>query len=205
MASTVLSRRRSSLTVWALSGMITVLALADAVIHFRLDYVLFHGKLWGSSHPGPPGAPSAAAGGPPGAPGAAPGGPSGAPRGAPSGPPPGGHTSNPVLRALDIAHITGLPLNELFVLNAIGYVVLAAVFWFVQLRLPRWHWLIDVALIGYTTASIIGWWDAGKPNPQNLGYLSKGLEAALILVLVVHIGFVLRRVGARRIVTIRAA
>jgi len=109
-----------------------------------------------------------------------------------------------LLRLFDVSHITGLPLNELFLLNAIGYLVLIVVFWLVHLRLPRWRWLVDVALILYTAASIIGWWDAGKPNPQNLGYLSKGVEVALIVALVANLalvrGIVLRRRSTRLLV-----
>lgn len=199
-------RRRSSLAYWILSGGITILALADAAIHVRLDYVLFNGRLWGSSRPGPrPGRLGGSPGRPPSVSGTAVGGPAGALRGAPSGPPPGGHASNPVLRALDIARISGLPLNELFLLNAIGYGVLLLVFWIVQLRFPRWRGLMDLVLIVYTAASIVGWWDAGKPNPQNLGYLSKGIEAALILALVLHSGIALRALSGRRSTRLQAA
>lgn len=80
---------------------ISVLALADGLLHFMLDFVMFNGNLWGSgSQAGPP-----------------PGPPPGAAAGA-GGPPPGGP---PGLQL-------PLPNNELFVLNAIGYIVLVLVF-----------------------------------------------------------------------------
>jgi hypothetical protein len=75
MTAATLRRRRASLTTWALSAIITALALADAAVHVRLDYVLFNGKLWGSSRPGPPR----------GVPGFPPGGPSGTPAGSSPG------------------------------------------------------------------------------------------------------------------------
>ena len=48
------------------------------------------------------------------------------------------------------------------------------------------RWLIDVALIIYTALSIGAWLQIGAPNPQGLGYISKALEVALIVALVVH-------------------
>jgi len=52
---------------------------------------------------------------------------------------------------------------------------------------------VDVALILYALVSIIGWIRIGGPNPQGLGYLSKGLEAALIVALVAHLASLSRR------------
>src|SRR5262249_27433596 len=89
---------------------ITVLALADALLHLMLDVVLFRGNFWGPLGP-PPGAP---AGGPP--PGA--------------GPPP-----------------LPLPLNQLFVLNFVGYLVLIVAFWLAPRWLGRWSWVVDLAFI----------------------------------------------------------
>jgi hypothetical protein len=154
----------------ALAWVISVLALVDGALHFALDYVLFHGNLFGALHFGPPPPPAgggAAAGPPP--------------------PPPGPPPSNPILQALDISRITGLQLNQLFVLNAIGYIVLVVAFWLAPRLLGRWSWLVDVVLIVYTIASIIGWLDVGGPNPHGLGYLSKALEILLILALLAHV------------------
>ena len=113
-------------------------------------------------------------GAPPGPP------PGGAPRG--SGPPPGGGPNLP------------LPLNELFLLNFIGYVVLVLVFWFA----PRWlggmRWLVNVVMIVYAAVVFVAWLTIGRPNPMGLGYLSKGIEIALIIALVAHIwGFLGQR------------
>lgn len=41
-------------------------------------------------------------------------------------------------------------------------------------------------MIVYTAASIFAWVEFGKPNPNGLGYTSKGIEIVLIVVLVVH-------------------
>jgi hypothetical protein len=178
------------LTRWILPLGITVLALADGVLHLTLDFVLFHGQLFGSgAGGGPPGgaaagratvagassasAPvasgTAAGAAPVGTSAAGPGG-AGAPPGPPSMPFP-------------------LPLNELFLLNFLGFVVLVLWFWFGPRRwawLARRRWLIDLVLLLYTAASVVGWFAVGRPNPMGLGYLSKALELALILALVVH-------------------
>lgn len=74
-----------------------------------------------------------------------------------------------------------LPLNQLFVLNFVGYIVLAAAFWVAPRSLGSRRWLVNVVLIVYTALSILGWMKIGMPNPQGLGYLSKGLEVALIV------------------------
>src|SRR5581483_5167975 len=113
--------------VWILGAIISLLALADGALHFALDYVMFHGRLWGSLHPSGP--PPGGAGGP-----AFPAGH--------AGPPPGPHFSLP------------LPNNELFVLNALGYVVLVIVFWLGDSLLGRWRWLIDALLAVYAAFSI---------------------------------------------------
>ncbi len=86
-----------------------------------------------------------------------------------------------------------LPLNELFLLNMIGYVVLVLLFWFGPRLLGRWRWLVDAALILYATAAAAAWLEIGKPNPMGLGYLSKGIESVLILALLAHLWIVLRR------------
>jgi len=164
-------RRRGAF--WVLPIIITLLALADGLLHLRLIYVLFRGRLWGTpSFGGPP-------------PGAPPGGgpPPGAPRGGPTDPIP----------------FVSLPLNELFLLNCIGFVVLVLVFWFVLRRFCRWVWVVDVVLIGFTALSIIGWIRIGKPNPMGYGHLSKEIEIALIVALLAHLWNLLarRRVGFR--------
>jgi len=145
-----------------LSGVISLLAIGDGVLHLMLDLILFHGSFWGSPSFG--GAPPA----PAGAPGAAP-----AP---PPGPPPGS-AAPPQLP---------LPLNELFLLNCIGFVVLVVAFWITRRWLTAWAWLVDLALIVMSAASIAGWFLFGEPNPQGLGYLSKIVEIVLIVLVVLH-------------------
>jgi hypothetical protein len=78
-----------------------------------------------------------------------------------------------------------LPLNRLFVLNFVGYVVLAAAFWYAPRFLGPRRWLVDVVLMVYSVLSVVGWFQVGMPNPRGLGYLSKALEAALIVALTV--------------------
>ena len=87
-------------------------------------------------------------------------------------------------------------LSVLFLLNAIGYVVLAAIFWFS----PRWlgerRWLADLVLIGYAVATFVAWLARGGPNPRGLGYPSKVIEVALVLALLAHLRALWRRDGA---------
>ena len=127
-----------------LAGLITLLALADGVLHFSLDYILFRGNVFGRLGP-PPGAP----------------------------PPPGGGGGPPPLP---------LPLNQLFALNLVGYVVLVLVLWFVAPRIGSWRWLVEVAFLVYVALVFAGWLRLGAPNPMGyLGYLSKFIELVLVL------------------------
>ena len=79
-----------------------------------------------------------------------------------------------------------LPINRLFALNFVGYLVLAVAFWYAPRFLGPRRWLVDVVLIVYAVLSIVGWVQTGMPNPQGLGYLAKALEVALIVALAVH-------------------
>ena len=85
-----------------------------------------------------------------------------------------------------------LPFNQLFVLNFVGYVVLAVAFWYAPRGLGRRRWLVDLVLLVYTGLSILGWLQIGRPNPQGLGFASKALEVALIVALAVHAWRVIR-------------
>jgi hypothetical protein len=73
--------------------------------------------------------------------------------------------------------------GTLFLLNAIGYAVLA-----VALVLPgpvaRIRWLVRPALIGFAAATIAVWLAIGARF--DLAYLSKGIEVALIGLLLVE-------------------
>jgi NADH dehydrogenase len=99
--------------------------------------------------------------------------------------------------ALDFALFQGQfflsSLSELFLLNFLGFVVLAAVF----LLSPRWLkarcWLVDVVLICYTAAAVLAWVQAGGPNDLGLGYASKAIEVALIVALLADVWILARR------------
>ncbi len=85
-----------------------------------------------------------------------------------------------------------LPLNELFLLNFIGAVILVLLFWFSRRLLGTRRWIIDLALIAYEAATFIGWWMFGRPNPMGLGYLSKGIEIVLVIALLVDLWSIFR-------------
>ena len=131
----------------------TLLALADGILHFSLDYILFRGNVFGRLGP-PPGAPPPGGGGPPPLP---------------------------------------LPLNQLFALNLVGYIVLIALRWFAAPRLGAWRWLIDVLFIIYIALAVAGWLRIGSPNPMGLGYLARAIEAVLVVVALVRLWTMLRR------------
>ena len=137
---------------------IALLALADGVLHLFLNLGLFRG--------GPP--PGASAGGfRGGVPGGVPGG---------GGPPPGAGRFPFIL-----------PLNQLFLLNFIGWVILVILFWFSPRLLGKRRWLMDVAMIVYAAVAFVAWLLFGAPNPMGLGYVSKGIEIALVIALSVDI------------------
>lgn len=156
-------------TLWLLSLGLTALLIVDGVLHLRLNYLLNNGTLWGPIKRGasPPGPP--------------PGAPNGAAR--PAFHPP----ANPF----------PLPLNEMFTLNFLAAIVLAAAFLLALRWLPRWAVPIDLAFIAFAAISIYGWWQVGKPNPQNLGHISKLLEVVMIALALVH-GALLLKLRVRR-------
>lgn len=149
---------------WVLPAAVTVLALADGIVHFALDFVLFRGNFFGGFPAG----------------GSRPG-----PRPGVTAPPPGG--GPPQLP---------LPLNEMFLLNFIGYVVLVLLFWLSPRWLAERRWLVNVLVIAYAMTTFVAWWMFGRPNPMGLGYISKGLEVVLIAALAAHIWVLLRGEGA---------
>lgn len=109
----------------------------------------------------------------------------------PSGPPPGTTVPRPAPRANPFI----LPLNELFLLNFVGAVILVVLFWFSRRRLGERRWLMDIVLIAYEAAAFFAWLIYGRPNPMGLGYLSKGIEIVLIVALAVDTWGILRRRG----------
>jgi heme A synthase len=146
------------LTLWRLPALISVLAIADGLLHLYLDAALFRGNFFGPLGP-PPGAPV---------------------------PPPGARPPGPPIPL-------PLPLNQMFVANLVGYVVLIALMWLAFRSLGRWRWWIDVPLVVYTAVVFLAWWQFGRPNPMGLGVLSKTIEVVLVLALLVHIWLLTRK------------
>jgi hypothetical protein len=79
--------------------------------------------------------------------------------------------------------------GTLFTLNAIGYFGLAAAYLIAatvsQPLVVRFNWLPRIALIGYAATSIVAWMVIG--GFYWLGYLTKGIELTLIILVVVDI------------------
>lgn len=77
----------------------------------------------------------------------------------------------------------------IFTLNALGYFALAMAFLVAATvsrpLVVRFSWLPRVALLGYAAASIAAWLVVG--GFYWLGYLTKGIEVALIVLLIVDI------------------
>ena len=102
----------------------------------------------------------------------------GPPPGAPPGGPPGGGPRPPELP---------LPLNELFVLNFVGYIALALLFWFAPRVFGARRWIADLLLGVYVAAVFAAWWSFGRPNPMGLGLVSKSIEVVLLALLLTDI------------------
>jgi hypothetical protein len=89
-----------------------------------------------------------------------------------------------VMLAIGTAYIHATLGGLLFTLNAIGYSVLA-----LAMVLPgafhRGRWLVRLALIGFTVATIVGWLAFGARF--TLAYLDKAVELGLVLALVVDL------------------
>ena len=73
----------------------------------------------------------------------------------------------------------------LFMMNAAGYATLAVAYLAPIALAERFRWLIRVALLGFTAATIVGWVLVGPRF--GLAYLTKGIELTLIVLLVVDI------------------
>ena len=79
--------------------------------------------------------------------------------------------------------------NELsisFLLNALGYVALIALFLLSGRLLGERRWLANLLMLLYALVSIGYWVVRGSPNPAGLGYPSKVLEALLAVAVLVH-------------------
>lgn len=96
--------------------------------------------------------------------------------------PPPGPRANPFI----------LPLNELFLLNLIGEIVLVILFWTSRRWLGERRWLVNVVMMLYAATTFGGWLMYGRPNPMGLGYFSKSIEIVLVIVLFVHTWGILR-------------
>jgi hypothetical protein len=77
----------------------------------------------------------------------------------------------------------------LFTLNAVGYFGLAAAYLIAAVvshpLVVRFSWLPRIALIGYAATSIVAWMVIG--GFYWLGYLTKGIELTLIVLVVVDL------------------
>jgi hypothetical protein len=99
------------------------------------------------------------------------------------------HPTTIVLRTLVVALTLGTAAIHaslgglMFMANAAGYAVLALAM-IVPGRAGRWRWLIRLTLIGFAAATIGGWVAFGARF--GLAYLDKGIEVALIGVLLIE-------------------
>lgn len=153
-----LSLRR---TIWHLGPLqiaIIVLALATALVHldrgFMMSMLSGAGHFAGAGHPPTGGHFSGAAGGHPGA-----GGPG-------------------------ILSFIPIPLNILFYLNFVGYVVLVIALYLPPLQ--NYQHLIRWALIVYTAITILAWFLIAHAQPNLLAYGDKVMEIALIILLLIE-------------------
>lgn len=88
-----------------------------------------------------------------------------------------------VLLTLATAGIHASLGGMMFMANAVGYSVLAVAM-IVPGPLARYRWLARLALIGFAAVTIAGWVAFGARF--DLAYLDKGIEVALIGVLLVE-------------------
>jgi hypothetical protein len=88
-----------------------------------------------------------------------------------------------VLLTLATAAIHASLGGMMFMANAVGYSVLALAM-VVPGPLARYRWLVRLALIGFAAVTIAGWLAFGARF--DLAYLDKGIEGALIGILLVE-------------------
>jgi hypothetical protein len=96
-----------------------------------------------------------------------------------------GLTAGCAVLTLATAYIHSTLGGLLFTLNALGYAALA-----VAIVVPigiahHFRWLIRLGLLGFTLATIGGWILFGAR--YDMAYLSKGIEAVLVVLLLVSI------------------
>jgi hypothetical protein len=103
----------------------------------------------------------------------------------PQGGPPPGAPRLPVWPGI-------LPLPQLFLANFIVYLVLAIAFLAATRARPAIRLAVDLLLLLTTVATLVGWNNIRRPNPRGLGTWAVAMEAALVVLLVVH-GLMIRR------------
>jgi hypothetical protein len=89
-----------------------------------------------------------------------------------------------VLLTLATAYIHTTLGSMMFMANAAGYAVLAVAMIAPFPIAARYRWLIRAALVGFTVFTILGWVMFGARFW--LGYLDKGLEVGLIVLLAIE-------------------
>ena len=89
-----------------------------------------------------------------------------------------------VVLTLATAYIHTTLGSLMFLANAAGYLVLAVAMVAPFAILERNRWLIRAALLAFTVATIFGWIMFGAR--YWLGYLDKGIEIALIVLLLIE-------------------
>jgi hypothetical protein len=75
--------------------------------------------------------------------------------------------------------------GPMFTLNAVGYLTLSAALVVPLALARRVRWLTRLALLGFTTATIVGWLFMGARF--ELAYIDKGIEVALVAFLLADI------------------
>ena len=102
----------------------------------------------------------------------------------PGGPPPGGH-----MGGSSIMMMLPLPLKTLFLLNFIGYIVLAAALYLpavLQFQpLLRYQRVIRWLLIVYTAVTVLLWFLITGGGGGLYAYIDKPIEVALIILLLI--------------------
>lgn len=73
----------------------------------------------------------------------------------------------------------------LFLANAAGYTVLALTMIAPSAFIGRWRWVVRAALLGFTVATIVGWFMFGARFP--LAYVDKAIELVLLAVLLAEV------------------
>ena len=75
--------------------------------------------------------------------------------------------------------------GPLFTLNAAGYAVAAAAMVAPLALAARFRWLVRLGLAGYAATAIVAWYMTGPR--YEVAYLAKGIEIALIALLLVEV------------------